>query len=198
VEAVNIEQPADHALWFKPRLMKRMVSADPLRPRLQRQIQFASVMDAEDLVAMYAAQAKSSLEKEAEKRLQAALDPEEEERLRNLPLADAVGTPHLVPALLARLGPVRAALDGHGGGIQATSCDVGEDGLDLVLDLTGACVSCGAAPGTLQGIKGDLEGDHEVERVRFDAVLLDSFDDLGRDFILAHGEVEFVTVEVES
>jgi hypothetical protein len=75
---------------------------------------------------------------------------------------------------------------------------VGEDGLDLVLDLTGACVSCGAAPGTLQGIKADLEGDDEVARIRFDAVLLDSFDDLGRDFILAHGEVEFVTVEVES
>jgi Fe-S cluster biogenesis protein NfuA len=155
-------------------------------------------MDAEDLVAMYAAQAKSSLEEEAEKRLQATLDPEEEERLRNLPLSDAVGTPHLVPALLARLGTVRAALDGHGGGIQATSCDVGENGLDLVLDLTGACVSCGAAPGTLQGIKADLEGDDEVARIRFDAVLLDSFDDLGRDFILAHGEVEFVTVGVES
>ena len=147
---------------------------------------------------MYAAQAKSSLEEEAEKRLQASLDPEEEERLRNLPLIDAVGTPHLVPALLARLGPVRAALDGHGGGIQATSCEVGEGGLDLVLDLTGACVSCGAAPGTLQGIKTDLEGDVAVARIRFDAVLLDSFDDLGRDFILAHGEVEFVTVEVES
>ncbi len=147
---------------------------------------------------MYAAQAKSSLEQEAEKRLQASLDPEEEERLRNLPLIDALGTPHFVPALLARLGTVRAALDGHGGGIQATSCGAGEDGLDLVLDLTGACVSCGAAPGTLQGIKTDLEGDDEVARIRFDAVLLDSFDDLGRDFILAHGEVEFVTVEVES
>ena len=155
-------------------------------------------MDAEDLIAMYAAQAKSSLEQEAEKRLQASLDPEEEERLRNLPLIDALGTPHFVPALLARLGTVRAALDGHGGGIQATSCDAREDGLDLVLDLTGACVSCGAAPGTLQGIKTDLEGDSEVARIRFDAVLLDSFDDLGRDFILAHGEVEFVTVEVES
>lgn len=144
---------------------------------------------------MYAAQAKASMEQEAAKRLDASLDQEEEERLRNLPLADAVGTQHLVPALLSRLGSVRAALDGHGGGIKATRVDASEAGLDLVLDLTGACVSCGAAPGTLQGIKGDLEADAEVTRVRFDAVLLDSFDDLGRDFILAHGNVEFVTVE---
>ncbi|MEC7111081.1 MAG: hypothetical protein VXX03_02980, partial [Candidatus Thermoplasmatota archaeon] len=62
------------------------------------------------------------------------------------------------------------------------------------LDLTGACVSCGAAPGTLQGIKADLEADPEVHRLRFDRELLDSFDDLGRDFILAHGNVEFVHV----
>jgi len=64
-----------------------------------------------------------------------------------------------------------------------------------VLDLTGACVSCGAAPGTLQGVRADLEADSEVVRVRFDARLLDGFDDLGRDFVLTHGGVEFVTVE---
>ena len=155
-------------------------------------------MDGDDLVALYAAQAKASMEKEASKRLDATLDPEEEERLRNLPLADAVGTQHLVPALLSRLGSVRAALDGHGGGIKATRVDASQEGLDLVLDLTGACVSCGAAPGTLQGIKSDLEADAEVARIRFDAVLLDSFDDLGRDFILAHGEVEFVSVEAQA
>ena len=151
-------------------------------------------MDAEDLVAMYAAQAKASMEEEANKRLEASLDPEEEERLRNIPLSDAAGTPHFVPALLARLGTVRAALDGHGGGIEVTQHEVTSEGLDLVLDLTGACVSCGAAPGTLQGIKADLEADLEVHRLRFDRVLLDSFDDLGRDFILAHGNVEFVDV----
>ena len=155
-------------------------------------------MDAEDLVAMYAAQAKASMEEEANKRLEASLDPEEEERLRNLPLSDAVGTPHFVPALLARLGTVRAALDGHGGGIKATQYEVTPQGLDLVLDLTGACVSCGAAPGTLQGIKSDLEADPEVHRLRFDMVLLDSFDDLGRDFILAHGNVEFTNVEASA
>ena len=92
-------------------------------------------MDAEDLVAMYAAQAKASMEEEANKRLEASLDPEEEERLRNLPLSDAAGTPHFVPALLARLGTVRAALDGHGGGIKVTQHEVTSEGLDLVLDL---------------------------------------------------------------
>ena len=64
--------------------------------------------------------------------------------------------------------------------------------LDLVLDLTGACLSCGAAPGTLEGVKTDLESDDEVQRVRFDKALLETFDELGREFILAHGAVEFV------
>jgi len=64
--------------------------------------------------------------------------------------------------------------------------------LDLILDLTGACLSCGAAPGTLEGVKTDLEKDTEIARVRFDKALLDSFDELGREFILAHGAVEFI------
>ena len=149
----------------------------------------------DDLVAKYAAEAKAAMEAEAARRVAEATDPEEEERLRNMPLRSVVDTDHLVPALLSRLGAVRAALDGHGGGIAVSQILDADQGLDLVLDLTGACLSCGAAPGTLQGIKGDLEADAEVTRVRFDAVLLDSFDDLGRDFILAHGNVEFVTVE---
>mgnify|MGYP007000412848 len=68
----------------------------------------------------------------------------------------------------------------------------GVNQLDLVLDLTGACLSCGAAPGTLDGIKADLEGDDEVLRIRYSKNLLDTFDELGREFILAHGNVEFV------
>jgi len=112
--------------------------------------------------------------------------------LRNLSLASVMDTEHAVPALLARLGPVRAALDGHGGGVALAAWETGPKGLDLVLDLTGACLSCGAAPGTLEGVKNDLENDHEVARVRFSSSLLDTFDDLGREFILAHGAVEFV------
>ena len=64
--------------------------------------------------------------------------------------------------------------------------------IDFVLDLTGACLSCGAAPGTLDGIKADLESDKEISTVRFSSNLLDTFDELGREFILAHGNVEFV------
>jgi Fe-S cluster biogenesis protein NfuA len=146
----------------------------------------------DDLVAKYAAEAKAAMEAEAARRVAERTDPEEEERLRNLSLHDTRSSDHFVPALLSRLGPVRAALDGHGGGIAVTSCDVVASELDLVLDLTGACLSCGAAPGTLEGVKTDLEADPEVLRVRFSSALLDTFDELGREFILAHGAVEFV------
>ena len=152
----------------------------------------------DDLVAKYAAEARAAMEAEAARRVEETTDPEEEERLRNLSLHDIVETNHFIPALLARLGAVRAALDGHGGGIAASSVDVMNDRLDLVLDLTGACLSCGAAPGTLEGVKSDLEADDEVERVRFSSALLDTFDDLGREFILAHGKVEFVDVATEA
>ena len=152
----------------------------------------------DDLVAKYAAEAKAAMEAEATRRVEETTDPQEEERLRNLSLHDVVETIHFIPALLARLGAVRAALDGHGGGIAVSSVDVADARLDLVLDLTGACLSCGAAPGTLEGVKSDLESDDEVERVRFSSALLDTFDDLGREFILAHGKVDFVDVTTEA
>ncbi|RJU85122.1 MAG: NifU family protein [Candidatus Poseidoniales archaeon] len=152
----------------------------------------------DDLVAKYAAEAKAAMEEEAARRVAEATNPEEEERLRNLPLRSAVGTEHYVPALLSRLGAVRAALDGHGGGIAVSQTVEVEQGLDLVLDLTGACLSCGAAPGTLEGVKNDLEADGEIMRIRFSSALLDTFDELGREFILAHGKVEFVDMPTES
>ena len=34
--------------------------------------------------------------------------------------------------------------------------------------------------------------------VRFSSALLDTFDDLGREFILAHGKVEFVDIPTDS
>ena len=150
------------------------------------------IMD-DDLVEMYAIQARESLKQEASKRVEESIeDPEEEIRLRNSVLADLLDSDFLVPALLTRLGEVRAALTGHGGGVECVTAAVTENGLDFVLDLTGACLSCGAAPGTLEGIKNDLEGDPEIWRIRFDSKLLDTFDELGREFILAHGKVEFV------
>ena len=150
------------------------------------------IMD-DDLVEMYAIQARESLKQEASKRVEESIeDPEEEIRLRNSVLADLLESDFLVPALLTRLGEVRAALTGHGGGVECVTAAVTKNGLDFVLDLTGACLSCGAAPGTLEGIKNDLEVDPEIWRIRFDSKLLDTFDELGREFILAHGKVEFV------
>ncbi len=143
----------------------------------------------DELLERYRAEAAAAMAQEAEKRILETSDPAEDDRLRNMSLHDL---DDLVPALLARLGQVRAALDGHGGGIAVTSSENSEDGLDLVLDLTGACLSCGAAPGTLQGVKEDLEKDSEISSVKFSSTLLDTFDELGREFILAHGQVEFV------
>ncbi len=143
----------------------------------------------EDLVERYRREAAEALELEAMRRIAENSDPEEDARLRNISLS---AVEDMIPSLLARLGQVRAALDGHGGGIAVTSNVETDDGLDLVLDLTGACLSCGAAPGTLQSIKEDLEADNEIFRIRFSANLLDTFDEIGREFILAHGQVEFV------
>lgn len=153
-------------------------------------------MTDEDLVAKYAAEAKESLDAEAQKRIEETTDPIYDAKLRARSLFNLVDSTELVPALLARLGSVRAALDGHGGGIKVESLEPVDDGenqtLDFVLDLTGACLSCGAAPGTLDGIKADLESDKEITTIRFSSKLLDTFDELGREFILAHGSVEFV------
>ncbi|MBT4982138.1 MAG: hypothetical protein HOM85_03635 [Euryarchaeota archaeon] len=143
----------------------------------------------DDLLAQYRQEAAAAMAVEANRRIAETSNPIEDEILRETSL---LGMEDLVPALLARLGPVRAALDGHGGGIAVASCDVLDEGLDLVLDLTGACLSCGAAPGTLQGVKDDLEADNEISKVSFSASLLDTFDELGREFILSYGKVDFV------
>ena len=143
----------------------------------------------DDILEQYRLEAAAAMEVEAKRRIAESTDVENDEILRNTSLSDVED---LVPALLARLGQVRAALDGHGGGIKVTSSEVEDDGFNLVLDLTGACLSCGAAPGTLQGVKIDLEKDDEIAKVSFCSSLLDTFDDLGREFILAHGQVDFV------
>ena len=141
------------------------------------------------------------MQKEAEKRVLEANDPEELDRLRSLSLIELVEGNHsdLIPALMARLGPVRAALDGHGGGLILASSEIekmhnGSNALSLVIDLDGACVSCGAAPGTLKGIQDDLLMDDEVVAVRFSSQMLEWFDELQREFVLLHGGVSFVEV----
>jgi Fe-S cluster biogenesis protein NfuA len=132
---------------------------------------------------------------EAKKRIAETVDEELESRLLETSLFEIIEGEEIIPALLSRLNEVRAALDGHGGGLKLTSYEViGDLGktLSLVIDLTGACLSCSAAPGTLEGVKSDLESDKEISSVKFSSALLDTFDDLGREFILAHGNVEFV------
>ena len=148
----------------------------------------------DELVRAYALEAQKAMAEEASRRIAEQTDAEEENRLRNTRLEDVVGTEHIVPVLLSRLGPVRAALDGHGGGIAVSSWERVDSGFNFVLDLTGACLSCGAAPGTLQGVRDDLEKDSEIAKIQFSSSLLDTFDELGREFILAHGNVEFVDV----
>ena len=153
-------------------------------------------MTDDDLVAKYAVEAQQSIDDEAQKRIVETSDPIRDAKLRKKSLFDLLKSDQIIFALLARLGSVRAALDGHGGGIKVesyTSLMVGDKlVIDFVLDLTGACLSCGAAPGTLDGIKADLESDDEVNIIRYSSKLLDTFDELGREFILAHGTVEFV------
>ena len=143
----------------------------------------------DDILEQYRLEAAAAMEVEAMRRIAETSDPEQDEILRNTSLDEVED---LVPALLARLGQVRSALDGHGGGISVTDSKKLDDGFHFVLDLTGACLSCGAAPGTLQGVKNDLEGDNEIAKISFCSSLLDTFDELGREFILAHGEVDFV------
>jgi Fe-S cluster biogenesis protein NfuA len=153
----------------------------------------------DNLEEAYRAQIEASILKESQRRVTEAHDPIEITRLETLSLVEMVEGDDLdlVPALMARLGPVRAALDGHGGGLVVTEAVVeethsGSSALSLILDLDGACVSCGAAPGTLRGIQDDLLMDAEVVSVRFSVAMLEWFDDLQRDFVLKHGGVAFV------
>ena len=155
----------------------------------------------DELAEAYRLQVEAIMQKEAEKRVLEANDPEELDRLRSLSLIELVENNHsdLIPALMARLGPVRAALDGHGGGLILASSEIekmhnGSNALSLVIDLDGACVSCGAAPGTLKGIQDDLLMDDEVVAVRFSSQMLEWFDELQREFVLLHGGVSFVEV----
>ena len=153
----------------------------------------------DSLEEAYRAQIEAAIQKESERRVTEAHDPVEITRLEALSLVELVESedPDLIPALMARLGPVRAALDGHGGGLVVTEAEIeemysGDLALSLILDLDGACVSCGAAPGTLKGIQDDLLMDSEVIAVRFSVAMLEWFDELQRDFVLKHGGVVFV------
>ena len=135
---------------------------------------------------------------ESQKRIDRHVDPNEDKRLMDLDIIELVSSSSAdtVPALMARLGVVRAALIGHGGALVLHSHSIIKDqagavSLSLVIDLDGACVSCGAAPGTLKGIQDDLLADPKISRVRFNKGMLDWFTEIQRDFVLEHGGVTF-------
>jgi len=153
----------------------------------------------DDLVDLYGSQIEEQMRIEALRRIESSHDKDELERLRGLSLSRLIESndADTIPALMARLGMVRAALDGHGGELVLASWEFSDDSssskaLSLVIDLDGACVSCGAAPGTLKGIQDDLLMDPEIERVRFSSDMLDWFDDIQKEFVLKFGGVTFV------
>lgn len=153
----------------------------------------------EDLSESYREQIEEVMREEAMRRISEANSPKELERLSKLSLVKLFESSDsdLIPALMSRLGVVRAALDGHGGGLLVSSAvieknNIGNRVLSLILDLDGACVSCGAAPGTLKGIQDDLLMDEEVISVRFSKSMLEWFDDIQKEFVLKFGGVVFV------
>ena len=78
-------------------------------------------MEEDDLVNMYRAEAEKSIKQESEQRINSTIPMKERIRLRSNSLKKLITEDpkheDLIPSLLERLGPVRSALDGHGGGI---------------------------------------------------------------------------------
>ena len=155
--------------------------------------------DADELAKIYVSQIEDQMRIEAQRRISENHDEEELGRLRALSLISLIEANHpdVIPALMARLGPVRAALDGHGGALILSSWELSDGtgnrkALSLVIDLDGACVSCVAAPGTLKGIQDDLLMDEEVGRIRFSASMFEWFDEIQKEFVLKFGGVTFI------
>ena len=206
----------------------------------------------EELAAMYRREAMATMAGEAEARRAERGADAEDGRWRRESLIELAGRipaasrpglglaqehedprSDLSRAIMARLGPVREALDGHGGGIRIIEVCAATDeehaaansraagggapirddlppsvkaalaraappgkwqgALSLVLELDGACLSCGAVPSTLQGIVDDLTSDLEVVRTRFTQATRDLFTELGREYMDRFGTVEFVS-----
>jgi len=154
---------------------------------------------AKDLTESYRTQIKEIMREEALRRISETQSPEELERLNSLSLVKLYESTDddLIPALMSRLGIVRAALDGHGGTLLVSNAEVevnnlGHKVLSLVINLDGACVSCGAAPGTLKGIQDDLLMDDEIISVKFSISMLEWFDEIQKEFVLKFGGVVFV------
>ena len=157
----------------------------------------------DDITDMYRDQIRLQMHEEASRRLQEVIDPREDARVLALSLVQLVKEsdfevggdmihPDLVPALMARLGDVRSALTSHEGAITVREAEVDESMVRLVVGLDGACVACGAAPGTLSGIQDDLLADSTIQSIQFDKAILDSFDGIVREFLIEKSGVSFV------
>ncbi|DAC50047.1 MAG TPA: hypothetical protein HA340_04380 [Candidatus Thalassarchaeaceae archaeon] len=156
-------------------------------------------MEEDDLAERYRAEAAASIAHESDVRLTEFINLEDDEHFSALSLVNLVKegeVSDLVGALMVRLGEVRVALIDHGGTLLVDHVEVvtveGVESVSLQLNLDGACIACGAAPGTLQGIQDDLLGDKEVSAVLFSSSMLDAFDELTREFLQLHGNVTFV------
>mgnify|MGYP003324770872 CR=1 FL=1 len=156
----------------------------------------------DDITDMYRDQIRLQMHEEASRRLQEVIDPREDARVLALSLVQLVKEsdfevggdmihPDLVPALMARLGDVRSALTSHEGAITVREAEVDETTVRLVVGLDGACVACGAAPGTLSGIQNDLLADSAIQSVQFDEGILDSFDGIVREILVEKSGVIF-------
>jgi len=139
------------------------------------------------------------VEKEVESLLATTIDPKERIRLLALDLeavcnnGESKGTQFL-GALMERLGPVRASLVSHEGGMKVLDAKMQEGGIHLVLDLEGACLACGASPGTLIAIRDDLEADAQIASVSFSRTAISAMPEIVRAWFEAEGDVQIVDV----
>lgn len=156
----------------------------------------------DELAEQYRNQIRLQMNEEASRRLQEVIDPREDARVLSLSIIELVRDsdfsnfeegihPDLIPSLMARLGEVRAALMGHGGALTVREGEVEGEIVRLVIGLDGACVACGAAPNTLSSIQNDLLADENIQSIRFDIGILDSYDGIVRDFLLEKSGVTF-------
>ena len=88
----------------------------------------------EDLSESYRKQIEGVIKEEAMRRISESQSPQELERLTNLSLVNLYESndSDLIPALMSRLGVVRAALDGHGGGLLVTSAEIETNSIGAV------------------------------------------------------------------
>ena len=75
-----------------------------------------------ELEEMYREQIQELMERESNRVISESINPSEENRLQSLSVVELFekGDSDLVPALMSRLGVVRAALEGHGGALVVT------------------------------------------------------------------------------